>query len=92
MQLIKCDIMQPIQSLLKSVDPDELISVLKVVVNLAFASDIVAQKILTRDVLKSLKTLCAHTSVQVALLYCFISFFQVSIIVLMAFMGFRCKN
>lgn len=64
MQLMKSDIMQPIQRVLKSVGPEELISVLQVVVNLAFASDIVAQKMLTKDVLKSLKLLCAHKNPQ----------------------------
>lgn len=61
MQLMKCDIMQPIESVLKSVALEEVISVLQVVANLAFASDIVAQKMLTKDILKSLKLLCAHT-------------------------------
>lgn len=65
MQLIKADIMQPIESVLRSVDQEELISVLQVVVNLAFASDSVAQKMLTRDVLKSLKILCAHKNIEV---------------------------
>ncbi|XP_068656988.1 phospholipase A I-like [Aristolochia californica] len=65
MQLMKCDIMQPIQSVLRSVEPEELISVLQVVVNLAFASDLVAQKMLTKDVLKSLKMLCAHKNPEV---------------------------
>ncbi|KAF6175780.1 hypothetical protein GIB67_035907 [Kingdonia uniflora] len=60
MQLIKSDIMQPIESVLKSMVPEELISVLQVVVNLAFASDSVAQKMMTKDVLRSLKVLCAH--------------------------------
>ncbi|OAY70487.1 Phospholipase A I [Ananas comosus] len=55
MQLIKSDIMQPIESVLRSVDQEELISVLQVVVTLAFASDHVAQKMLTKDLLKSLK-------------------------------------
>lgn len=62
MQLMKCDIMKPIETVLKSFAPEELISVLQVVVTLAFASDNVAQKMLTRDVLKSLKLLCAHKS------------------------------
>ena len=57
---MKSDIMQPIEIVLKSVGPEELISLLQVVVNLAFASDIVAQKMLTKDLLKSLKLLCAH--------------------------------
>lgn len=65
MQLMKSDIMQPIQRVLKSVAPEELISVLQVVVNLAFASDMVAQKMLTKDVLKSLKLLCAHKNPEV---------------------------
>lgn len=67
MQLIKSDIMQPIESLLKSVDQEELISVLQVLVTLAFASDSVAQKLLTKDVIKSLKALCAHKNTEVRL-------------------------
>ena len=59
MQLIKCDIMQPIETALKSPAPEELVSVLQVVVTLAFGSDTVAQKMLTKDVLRSLKILCA---------------------------------
>lgn len=65
MQLIKADIMQPIETVLKSVGQEELISVLQVVVKLAFASDTVAQKMLTKDVLKSLKSLCAHINPEV---------------------------
>lgn len=65
MQLIKSDIMQPIESVLKSVAEEELISVLQVLVTLAFATDNVAQKMLTKDVLKSLKTLCAHKNIEV---------------------------
>ncbi|KAJ6801064.1 phospholipase A I [Iris pallida] len=65
MQLMKSDIMQPIESVLRSADPEELISVLQVVVNLAFACDNVAQKMLTKDVLKSLKVLCAHKNTEV---------------------------
>lgn len=60
MQLMKADIMQPIELVLKSSGQEEVISVLQVVVKLAFASDTVAQKMLTKDVLKSLKMLCAH--------------------------------
>lgn len=59
MLLIKCDIMKPIEAVLKSFN-EELESVLQVVVTLTFVSDHVAQKMLTKDVLKSLKTLCAH--------------------------------
>ncbi|CAL5345811.1 unnamed protein product [Camellia sinensis] len=65
MQLMKSDIMQPIGIVLKSVGPEELISMLQVVVNLAFASDTVAQKMLTKDLLKSLKLLCAHKNPEV---------------------------
>ncbi|EHA8590684.1 Patatin [Cocos nucifera] len=50
MQLMKSDIMQPLELVLRSVDQEELISVLQVVVTLAFASDNVAQKMLTKDV------------------------------------------
>ena len=65
MRLMKCDIMQPIESVLKSRAPDELVSVLQVVVTLAFASDTVAQKMLTKDVARSLKILCAHKNPEV---------------------------
>lgn len=65
MQLIKADIMQPIETVLRSVLQEEVISVLQVVVKLAFASDAVAQKMLTKDVLKSLKLLCAHKTPEV---------------------------
>ncbi|KAJ7967666.1 Patatin [Quillaja saponaria] len=65
MQLVKADIMQPIETVLKSIARDEIISVLQVVVKLAFASDTVAQKMLTKDVLRSLKWLCAHKDPEV---------------------------
>ncbi|KAF3965203.1 hypothetical protein ACB098_05G177400 [Castanea mollissima] len=65
MQLMKADIMQPIELVLKSSVQEEVISVLQVVVKLAFASDTVAQKMLTKDVLKSLKMLCAHKNHEV---------------------------
>ncbi|KAL5775437.1 hypothetical protein ACOSP7_012994 [Xanthoceras sorbifolium] len=65
MQLMKCDIMQPIETVLKSFPPEELISVLQVVVQLAFTSDTVAQKMLTKDMLRSLKVLCAHKNSEV---------------------------
>ncbi|GMI72741.1 hypothetical protein like AT1G61850 [Hibiscus trionum] len=65
MQLLKCDIMQPIETVLKSPDPVELVSVLQVVVTLAIGSDSVAQKMLTKDVLRSLKILCAHKNPEV---------------------------
>lgn len=65
MLLMKCDIMQPIIAVLKSFAPEEVKSVLQVVGQLAFASDTVAQKMLTKDVLKSLKLLCAHKNPEV---------------------------
>ncbi|KAA8515487.1 hypothetical protein F0562_018902 [Nyssa sinensis] len=65
MQLMKSDIMQPIERVLKSAAQEEIISVLQVVVILAFASDTVAQKMLTKDVLKSLKLLCSHKNPEV---------------------------
>ncbi|KAM5588647.1 phospholipase A I [Rosa sericea] len=65
MQLMKADIMQPIETVLRSVLQEGVISVLQVVVKLAFASDAVAQKMLTKDVLKSLKLLCAHRTPEV---------------------------
>lgn len=71
MQLMKSDIMQPIVSVLKAA-PEEVISVLQVVVNLAFASDIVAQKMLTKDILKSLKGLCAHKNAEASFLDSFL--------------------
>lgn len=60
LQLMKADIMQPIGIVLKSAGREEIISVLQVVVKLAFTSDTVAVKMLTKDVLKSLKNLCAY--------------------------------
>ncbi|KAK3024840.1 hypothetical protein RJ639_045057 [Escallonia herrerae] len=65
LSLIKSDIMQPVERVLKSAGSEELISVLQVVVELAFTSDTVAQKMLTKDLLKSLKLLCAHKNAEV---------------------------
>lgn len=69
MQLMKSDIMQPIERVLRSAGPEELISVLQVVVRLAFTSDTVAQKMLTKDLLKSLKLLCAHKNLEASLIF-----------------------
>lgn len=71
MQLMKADIMQPIETVLKSVGQDEVISVLQVVVKLAFASDTVAQKMFSKDILKSLKLLCAHKNPEASSLLSF---------------------
>lgn len=65
LQLMKCDIMQPIEMVLKTFSLEELVSVLQVVVALAFTSDIVAQKLLSKDVFRSLKLLCGHKSPEV---------------------------
>ncbi|XVF87704.1 hypothetical protein PTKIN_Ptkin18bG0141900 [Pterospermum kingtungense] len=65
MRLMKWDIMQPIQSVLKSPASDKLVSVLQVVVKLAFVSDSVAKKMLNNDVIRSLKTLCTHKNPEV---------------------------
>ncbi|KAJ8761900.1 hypothetical protein K2173_005611 [Erythroxylum novogranatense] len=65
MQLMKCDVMQPIETVLKSVAKEELISVLHVVATLAFQSDTVSQKMLTKDLLRALKLLCAHKKPEV---------------------------
>ncbi|KAF8030163.1 hypothetical protein BT93_E2559 [Corymbia citriodora subsp. variegata] len=65
MKLMKCDIMQHIETALRFITEEEVISVLQVVVSLAFASDVVAQKMLTKDVLKSLKSLCARRNPEV---------------------------
>ncbi|XP_035545506.1 phospholipase A I-like isoform X2 [Juglans regia] len=65
MHLMRADIMQPIETVLKSVGQEEVLSVLQVMVKLAFASDTVAQKMLTKDVLKSLKFLCANKNPEI---------------------------
>ncbi|KAF5728594.1 phospholipase A I [Tripterygium wilfordii] len=65
LQLMKCDIMQPIETALKSDTPEVVISVLQVVGTLGFASDTVAQKMLTKDLLRSLKLLCSHKTPEV---------------------------
>lgn len=66
MQLMKSDIMKPIERVLRSAGPEDLISVLQIVVQLAFTSDSVSQKMLTKDSLKSLKLLCAHKNTEVS--------------------------
>ncbi|KAK7264498.1 hypothetical protein RJT34_32107 [Clitoria ternatea] len=65
LQLMKADIMQPTGRVLKSAGREEVISVLQVMVKLAFTSDTVAEKMLTRDILKSLKILCGHKDPEV---------------------------
>eukprot|EP00250_Pteridium_aquilinum_P010694 c19570_g1_i2 orf=492-3833(-) len=63
--LMKADIMQPIEAVLKASTDDPLISMLRVLVNLAFASDAVASRMLTKEMLKHLKMLCAHKNPEV---------------------------
>ncbi|KAL3519481.1 hypothetical protein ACH5RR_017630 [Cinchona calisaya] len=66
MQLIKFSIMQRIQEVLKSPSQEKkVISVLQIVVKLAFTSDIVAHEMLTEDMLKSLELLCADGNTEV---------------------------
>lgn len=67
-QLMKCDIMKPIETAMKSFASEELVSVLNVFVAMAFASDTVSQKMLTKDVLKSLKQLCAHKNTEASII------------------------
>lgn len=68
LQLVKADIMQPIETILKSLGREELVSVLQLVVKLAFTSDTVAEKMLTKDLLKSLNLLCTHKDPEASLL------------------------
>ncbi|KAG4129270.1 hypothetical protein ERO13_D09G069300v2 [Gossypium hirsutum] len=63
--LIKCDIMQPIEHVLRSPSPEDLVSVLQVVVTLAFGSDTVAHKMLSKDIMKSLEILFGHKNPEV---------------------------
>ncbi|KAE8728676.1 Phospholipase A I [Hibiscus syriacus] len=65
MQLMKCDIMKPIETIMTSPSREEHVPVLQVVGALAFVSDIVAQRMLTKDLLRWLKILCAHKNTEV---------------------------
>ncbi|KAL8259333.1 hypothetical protein R6Q59_027286 [Mikania micrantha] len=65
LQLMKCDIMQPIQRVLNYNGPQELKSVLQVVAKLGFVSDKVAQNMMNKDVIKLLKLLCVHKDPEV---------------------------
>lgn len=75
-QLIKCDIMKPIETVLQTDLSEEVISVLQVVANLALASDSVARKMLSKNLLRSLKFLCAHKNPEVVHVnvFCFSEF------------------
>lgn len=63
---MRADVVQAIELVLRSTFPDLLISVLKVVVNIAFTSDAVAAKVLTKDIFRRLKTLCSHENPEVS--------------------------
>ncbi|GMJ08288.1 hypothetical protein like AT1G61850 [Hibiscus trionum] len=63
--LIKCDILQPIETILKSPAPEDPVSVLQVVVTLAYGSDTIARKMLTTGVMRSLEKLFAHKNPEV---------------------------
>ncbi|XP_039000226.1 phospholipase A I-like [Hibiscus syriacus] len=63
--LIRCDIMQPIETILNSPVLEDPVSVLQVMANLAYGSDTVAQKMLTAGVLRSLEKLFHHKNTEV---------------------------
>ncbi|KAG6554512.1 hypothetical protein Mapa_003891 [Marchantia paleacea] len=65
LRLMRADVVQAIEFVLRSTSTELLISVLKVVVNIAFTSDAVAAKVLTKDIFKRLKALCSHTNSEV---------------------------
>ncbi|EFJ31555.1 hypothetical protein SELMODRAFT_408233 [Selaginella moellendorffii] len=65
LRLIKADTVESIETVLKFTAPELLTSVLKVIVNLAFSSDVIASKMLTKDILRRLKQLCAHENIEV---------------------------
>ncbi|GMI72522.1 hypothetical protein like AT1G61850 [Hibiscus trionum] len=63
--LMKCDIMRPIEAILKSPALEDPVSVLQVVVTLAYGSDTLAQKMLTTGVMRSLEKLFDHKNTEV---------------------------
>ncbi|KAE8685822.1 Phospholipase A I [Hibiscus syriacus] len=63
--LIKFDIMKPIESVLKSPELEDPVSVLQAMATLAYGSDTMAQKMLTPDVLRSLEKLFIHKNPEV---------------------------
>lgn len=64
---MRADVVQAIELVLRSSHPDLLVSVLKVVVNIAFTSDAVAAKVLTKDIFRRLKALCSNEHPEVSL-------------------------
>ncbi|KAK8629729.1 hypothetical protein V6N13_078558 [Hibiscus sabdariffa] len=63
--LVKCDIMRPIETILMSPALEDPLSVLHVVVTLAYGSDTVARKMLTTGVMRSLEKLFDHGNPEV---------------------------
>ncbi|CAI7784410.1 unnamed protein product, partial [Closterium sp. NIES-54] len=63
--LVKSDVLAAICSLLLSQQPEILVSVLRVIANLALASDSVAARILNVDSAAILTSLCHHTHMMV---------------------------
>lgn len=66
-RLMRADLVQAIEMVLRNTSNEDelLISVLQVLMNLAFTSDAVASRVLTKEILKRLKILCVHRSPEV---------------------------
>ncbi|KAG0585410.1 hypothetical protein M758_2G009100 [Ceratodon purpureus] len=66
-RLMRADLVQAIEMVLRNTSSEDelLISVLQVLMNLAFTSDAVATRVLTKEILKRLKILCVHRSTEV---------------------------
>lgn len=72
MHLIKLDIMQPTERVLISGESEKVISVLNLMVKLAFVSEDVARIMFNKDILKALKLLCDDKSPEASSLASFI--------------------
>jgi hypothetical protein len=66
-RLMRADLVQAIEMVLRNTASVEelIISVLQILMNLAFTSDALAVRVLTKEILKRLKLLCAHRSSEV---------------------------
>jgi hypothetical protein len=66
-RLMRADLVQAIEMVLRNTASVEelLISVLQILMNLAFTSDALAVRVLTKEILKRLKLLCVHRSSEV---------------------------
>lgn len=64
---MRADLVQAIEMVLRNTASVEelLISVLQILMNLAFTSDALAVRVLTKEILKRLKLLCVHRSSEV---------------------------